>query len=224
MVRESRWEGAKYKLLSILSFSNYPEQEIEKLLDKFYYHWKRKELPDTLETLKKLKWAIQFADSVLYKPQQEFMELAIDDTRNPQMLVSLYSKAKILKKVLKKIELLQTKIPLSPRLKKEMEKIYRELQLLLEKVEELIQAMKIGQEVKGVVEEIAKEYPEVIGFWIGRVEDGEAVVYLETDLCVNGASLVFNGITHQGLDVINKLEDEINEKFARPFISHYYLA
>jgi hypothetical protein len=224
MVRESRWEGAKYKLLSILSFSNYPEQEIEKLLDKFYYHWRRRELPDTLESLKKLKWAIQFADSVLYKPHQEFMELAVDDTRNPQMLVSLYSKAKILKKVLKKMKLLQTKIPLSPRLKREMEKIHRQLKNLVEKVEELIEAMKIGQKVKGVVEEIAKEYPEVVGFWIGKVENEKAVVYLETDLGVEGACLIFDNVTHHGLEIINQLEDEINEKFARPFISHYYIA
>ncbi|MEO1942644.1 MAG: hypothetical protein ABGW77_07140 [Campylobacterales bacterium] len=220
----SKQGNAKYHLLSVLSFSIYPEEEINRLLEEFYSNWRKRNLPSAKESLKRLQWSISYADSILYHPQREFMELAIDEARNPQIYIALQQKRKLLERIKKKIEILLKRFGLTPKFRQQLQWVFQKAGELLQRINQLIEAMRIGQQVKLVVEEIQRKYPEIVDFWLGEFVNGKVAVYLETNLGVKGAMLHFDEVTHEGVEIIENLEKEINQKFARPFISRYYLA
>jgi len=217
--------AAKYKLISILSFSIYPEQELLYQIKRLILFWKRGNHLKVQKEVGILEQIVQFIDTILYKPEQEFMELALDETRNVQMFIALHLKLKLLKKAKSWLETTLSKIPFSPGLKGRLENIIGQIEEFIEKVGRLLSAMEIGYKIEKVVREIQKVYPEVVDFWIGEVNtNGKASVFLEIKGGPDEVVGSYDMVTFEGVEKIQQLEEKINRQFKQSFISHFYLA
>jgi hypothetical protein len=207
-----------------LSFSIYPEEELIAHIKKLVFYWQKGEHLKLNHEVELIEETVRFIQDILYTPEREFMELALDPTRNVQMFLSLHLKKKLMEKGRRWLLTTAKRLPLPPRIKMRLKKVADSLEEALIKTGRLIQAMQIGYKIEQVVEEIKQKYPEIVSFWIGGVDEGKASVFLEAQLHPDGVVGDFDAVTFEGVDKIHRLEEEINRQFKRPYISHFYIA